>query len=76
MVIYISVGSVIALVLLSSAAFVFWCYRKKRQKKANRFVQIFAGFTNVSSLAVAALYLVYCSLSLLKFVFVLCPIIR
>ena len=30
-----------------------------------------AGFTNVSSLAVAAFDLVYCSLSVLRFVFVL-----
>ena len=38
MVIYMSVGFVIALALLSSAAFFFWCYRKKRQREANRFV--------------------------------------
>ena len=33
--------------------------------------KVSAGFTNVSSLAVAAFDLVYCSLSVLRFVFVL-----
>ena len=33
--------------------------------------KVSAGFTNVSSLAVAASDLVYCSLSVLRFVFVL-----
>ena len=33
--------------------------------------KVSSGFTNVSSLAVAALDLVYCSLSVLRFVFVL-----
>ena len=33
--------------------------------------KVSAGFTNVSSLAVAAFHLVYCSLSVLRFVFVL-----
>ena len=33
--------------------------------------KVSAGFTNVSSLAVAAFYLVYCSLSVLRFVFFL-----
>ena len=33
--------------------------------------KVFAGFTNVSSLAVAAFDLVYCSRSVLRFVFVL-----
>ena len=35
--------------------------------------KVSAGFTNVRSLAVAEFDLVYCSRSVLRFVFVLCP---
>ena len=48
-------------VTISRRSFVFG---RKRAK-------VSAGFTNVSSLAVAAFDLVYCSMSVLRFVFVL-----
>ena len=54
-------GNVIVDVTISRRSFVFSQSRAK----------ISAGFTNVSSLAVAAFDLVCCSLSVLRFVFVL-----
>ena len=54
-------SNVIVDVIIPRRAFVFG------QSRA----QVFAGFTNVRSLAVAAFDLVYCSLSVLRFVFVL-----
>ena len=41
MVVYISVGFVIALLLSSSAAIFVWCYRKKRRKIADGFVDFY-----------------------------------
>ena len=54
-------SNVIVDVTTSRRSFVFGESRAK----------VSAGFTNVSSLAVAAFDLVYCSLSVLRFVFVL-----
>ena len=54
-------SNVIVDVTISRRSFVFGQSRAK----------VSAGFTNVSSLAVAAFDLVYCSLSVLGFVFVL-----
>ena len=54
-------SDVIVDVTISRRSFVFGRSRAK----------VSAGFTNVSSLAVAAFDLVYCSLSFLRFVFVL-----
>ena len=54
-------SDVIAAVAISCRSFVF------RQSRA----KVSAGFTNVSGLAVAAFDLVCCSLSVLRFVFVL-----
>ena len=54
-------SNVIIDVTISRRSFVFGQSRAK----------VSAGFTNVSSLAVAAFDLVYCSLSVLRFVFVL-----
>ena len=53
--------NVIVDVIISRRSFVFCQSRAK----------VSAGFANVSSLAVAAFDLVYCSLSVLRFVFVL-----
>ena len=55
------ISNVIVDVTISRRSFVFGQSRAK----------ISAGFTNVSSLAVAAFNLVYCSLSVLRFVFFL-----
>ena len=41
MVVYISVGVVVALLLSSSAAIFVWCYRRKRRKTANGFVEFY-----------------------------------
>ena len=54
-------SNVIVDVTISHCTFAFGQSRAK----------VSAGFTNVSSLAVAAFDLVYCSLSVLRFVFVL-----
>ena len=54
-------SNVIVDVTISRRSFVFGQSRAK----------VSAGFTNVSSLAVDAFDLVYCSLSVLRFVFVL-----
>ena len=54
-------SNVISDVTISRRSFVFGQSRAK----------VSAGFTNVSSLAVAAFDLVYCSLSVVRFVFVL-----
>ena len=54
-------GNVIVNVTIPRRSFVFGQSRAK----------VSAGFTNLRSLAVAAFDLVYCSLSLLPFVFVL-----
>ena len=58
---YMEFSNVIVDVTISRRSFVFG---RKRAK-------VSAGFTNVSSLAVAAFDLVYCSMSVLRFVFVL-----
>ena len=55
------ISNTIVDVSISRRSFVFGQSRAK----------ISAGFTNVSSLAVAAFNLVYCSLSVLRFVFFL-----
>ena len=55
------ISNTIVDVSISRRSFVFGKSRAK----------ISAGFTNVSSLAVAAFNLVYCSLSVLRFVFFL-----
>ena len=55
------ISNTIVDVSISCRSFVFGKSRAK----------ISAGFTNVSSLAVAAFNLVYCSLSVLRFVFFL-----
>ena len=55
------ISNVIVDVTISRRSFAFGQSRAK----------VSAGFTNVSSLAVAAFDLVYCSLSVLRFVFVL-----
>ena len=55
------ISNTIVNVSISRRSFVFGKSRAK----------ISAGFTNVSSLAVAAFNLVYCSLSVLRFVFFL-----
>ena len=54
-------SNVIVDVIISRRSFMFSQSRAK----------VSAGFTNVGSLAVAAFDLVYCSLSVLRFVFVL-----
>ena len=54
-------SNVIVDVTIFGRSFVFGRWRAK----------VSAGFTNVSSLTVAAFKLVYCSLSVLRFVFVL-----
>jgi len=54
-------SNVIVDITISRRSFVFGQSRAK----------VSAGFTNVSGLAVAAFDLVYCSLSVLRFVFVL-----
>ena len=56
-----SIFNVIVEVTISCRSFVFGQSRAK----------VSAGFTNVNGLAVAAFDLVYCSLSVLRFVFVL-----
>ena len=41
MILYVFLGFASALLLLSSAIFFIWCYRRKRRKEVNGFVQFY-----------------------------------
>ena len=47
MILYVFLGFASALLLLSSATFFIWCYRRKRRKEVNGFVQFYVLTTDV-----------------------------